>query len=52
LDSTIQSSIVKKVHEAQKHNHEAKALIDRAKHAVEVFIEQDENAALKVIEVT
>jgi len=50
LNEKDTAEIVKNVITAHKNLMEAKALIDRAKRAVEVFVEKDEKAALKVIE--
>lgn len=50
LSPTQQKAIADGAHVARQKLNEAKTLIDLAKRAVEVFIEKDENAALKVIE--
>ncbi len=52
LNQTQQKAIAEGARVARKKLKEAKALIDCAKRAVEVFIEKDENAALKILNVT
>lgn len=49
VDRTIQEAITEKVKKCSKERVEAKELLEKAKRAVEIFIERDEREALKYL---
>ena len=49
VDRGVQGTITEKVKQCNKERAEAKALLEKAKRAVEIFIEKDEQEALKYL---
>ncbi len=50
IDKVVQKKISELVSESAKERQEAKALLEKAKRAVEIFVEKDEQSALKYLQ--